>query len=61
MPSASVTAKPKIRLPNWFGAADGLRMAPDRKLPKMMPTPIAAPTMPRQARPAPMYALPLRP
>src|SRR5581483_3198207 len=30
MPSASVTAKPKIRLPNWPWAADGLRMAAAR-------------------------------
>src|SRR5262249_6489259 len=30
MPSASVTAKPKIRLPNWPWAADGLRSAAAR-------------------------------
>ena len=30
MPSASVTAKPKIRLPNWPCAADGLRTAAAR-------------------------------
>src|ERR1700730_4671602 len=30
MPSASVTAKPKIRLPNWPWAADGLRTAAAR-------------------------------
>ena len=30
MPSASVTAKPKIRLPNWPCAADGLRSAAAR-------------------------------
>ena len=42
MPRASVTAKPKIRLPNWLGAADGLRRAPERKLPKMWPSPMPA-------------------
>src|SRR5215468_8891676 len=55
MPSASVTAKPKMRLPNCFGASVGLRSAPCRKLPKMMPTPTPAPPMPMQAMPAPMY------
>ena len=30
MPSASVTAKPKIRLPNWPWAAEGLRTAAAR-------------------------------
>src|SRR5581483_5111173 len=30
MPSASVMAKPKIRLPNWPCAADGLRKAAAR-------------------------------
>src|SRR5690606_17768087 len=54
MPRASVTAKPKIRLPNWLGAADGLRRAPERKLPKMLATPMAAPAIPKQAMPAPM-------
>ena len=30
MPSASVTAKPKISRANWPSAADGLRSAPER-------------------------------
>src|SRR5689334_12653163 len=55
MPSASVMAKPKIRLPNWPCAADGLRTAAARYWPKMMPTPTPAPPMPMQAMPAPMY------
>ena len=38
----------------WLAAADGLRSAPLRKLPKMLPTPIPAPIMPRVARPAPI-------
>src|SRR5262249_55680639 len=54
MPSASVTAKPKMRLPNCFGASVGLRSAPCRKLPKMMPTPTPAPPIPMQAMPAPI-------
>src|SRR6185295_4476720 len=54
MPSASVTAKPKIKLPNCLGASVGLRSAPCRKLPKMMPTPMPAPPMPMQAMPAPI-------
>ena len=28
--------------PNWASAAEGLRKAPDRKLPKIVPTPMAA-------------------
>src|SRR5438270_7918830 len=54
MPSASVTAKPKIRLPNWPCAADGLRRAAARYWPKITPTPTPAPPMPMQAMPAPM-------
>src|SRR3954469_6216302 len=55
MPSASVTANPKIRLPNWPCAADGLRSAAARYWPKIAPTPTPAPPMPMQAMPAPMY------
>ena len=33
MPSASVTAKPKIRRPNWPSTAEGLRSAPLRNWP----------------------------
>ena len=54
MPNASVTAKPKIRRPNWPSAADGLRSAPCRNWPKRLPTPIAAAPVPMAARPAPM-------
>src|SRR5262245_34637849 len=54
MPSASVTAKPKIRRPNWPSAADGLRSAPCRNWPNRLPTPIAAAPVPMAARPAPM-------
>src|SRR5262249_37475384 len=46
--------KPKIRLPNCLGASVGLRSAPCRKLPKMMPTPTPAPPMPIHAMPAPI-------
>jgi len=56
MPRASVTAKPKIKRPNWPSAADGLRRAPDRNCPKMLPTPIAAAPMPIAARPALLIA-----
>ena len=54
MPSASVTAKPKMRRPNWPSTADGLRRAPFRKWPNSVPTPIAAAPVPMAARPAPM-------
>src|SRR4051812_43443832 len=54
MPSASVTAKPKIRLPNWPCAAEGLRSAAERYWPKIRPTPTPAPPMPMHAIPAPM-------
>ena len=54
MPRASVMAIPKIRLPTWLGAADGLRRAPDRKFEKMFDTPRAAPAIPRVAIPAPI-------
>src|SRR3954451_17668060 len=54
MPSASVTANPKIRLPNWPCAADGLRSAAERYWPKITPTPTPAPPMPMHAMPAPM-------
>src|ERR1700761_9269774 len=54
MPRASASAAPTNRLPIWLAAADGLRSAPVRKLPKMLPTPMPAPIMPRVARPAPM-------
>src|SRR3569623_192497 len=55
LPSASVTAKPKIRFANWPCEADGLRSAPFRNWLKIMPTPTPAPPMPMVARPAPMY------
>src|SRR4051794_19819424 len=55
MPSASVMAKPKIKLANCPAAADGFRIAAAKQLPKMMPTPTPAPPMPMQAIPAPMY------
>src|SRR3990172_1212515 len=54
MPSASVTAKPKIRRPNCPSAADGLRSAPCRNCPNRLPTPMAAAPVPMAARPAPM-------
>src|SRR3569623_77344 len=55
MPSASVTAKPKIRFANRPCEADGLRSAPFRNWLKLMPTPTPAPPLPMVARPAPMY------
>src|SRR3954463_8138284 len=54
MPSASVTANPKMRLPNWPCAAEGLRSAAERYWPKITPTPTPAPPMPMHAMPAPM-------
>src|SRR5215216_1564869 len=53
MPRPSASAAPMKARANWLSDADGLRSAPDRKLPKMLPTPIAARPMPMQARPAP--------
>src|SRR6202020_2603303 len=55
MPSASVTAKPKIRRPNWPSTADGLRSAPFRNWPNSVPTPMPAAPVPIAARPAPTY------
>src|SRR5271166_2767542 len=55
MPSASVTAKPKIRRPNWPSTADGLRNAPFRNCPNSVPTPMPAAPVPMAARPAPTY------
>ncbi|KEO50463.1 hypothetical protein TP2_14560 [Thioclava pacifica DSM 10166] len=54
IPSASAKAMPMKRVAVWPAAAEGLRRAPDRKLPATLPTPIAEPPMPMQARPAPM-------
>src|SRR5690606_5373088 len=54
MPSASVTAKPKIRRPNWPSAADGLRSAPERYCANRLPTPTAARPVPTAAMPAPI-------
>src|SRR5215510_13592266 len=54
MPSASVTAKPKISRPNCPSAAEGLRNAPCRNWPNRLPTPMAATPVPMAARPAPM-------
>src|SRR6185437_6474284 len=51
---ASVSAKPSSTLPNTFGAAAGLRRAPDTKLPKMLPMPTPTPASAMVARPAPM-------
>src|SRR5580704_3258708 len=55
MPSASVTAKPKISRPNWPSTADGLRSAPFRNWPNSVPTPMPAAPVPIAARPAPTY------
>src|SRR5271165_6452679 len=55
MPSASVTAKPKMRRPNWPSTADGLRSAPLRNCPNSVPTPMPAAPVPMAARPAPTY------
>src|SRR5271166_2630203 len=55
MPSASVTAKPKISRPNWPSTADGLRSAPFKKWPNSVPTPMPAAPVPMAASPAPMY------
>lgn len=54
MPRPSASAAPMMALVNWPAAADGLRSAPFTKLPKMMPTPIAAAPVPMAARPAPI-------
>ena len=55
MPRPSASAAPMNARPNWPSAADGLRSAPERKLPKIVPTPMAAAPMPMAARPAPTY------
>src|SRR5690606_30264530 len=54
MPSASANAMPMKRVAICSPAAAGLRSAPERKLPATWPTPMPAPPMPMQARPAPM-------
>src|SRR5262245_17188440 len=51
---ASVSAKPRSTLPNTFGAAAGLRSAPETKLPKMFPMPTPTPARAMVARPAPI-------
>src|SRR5574337_19149 len=55
MPRPSASAAPMNARPNWPSEADGLRSAPERKLPKIVPTPTAAAPMPIAARPAPTY------
>ncbi|KEP69465.1 hypothetical protein DL1_03485 [Thioclava dalianensis] len=54
IPSASANAMPMNSVAVWPAAAEGLRSAPDRKLPATLPTPMAEPPMPMHARPAPM-------
>src|SRR5262245_37222621 len=51
---ASVSAKPSSTLPNTFGAAAGLRNAPETKLPKMLPIPTPTPASAIVAKPAPI-------
>src|SRR5690606_24216062 len=53
-PRSSAAAKPMNRRPCWPSAAAGLRSALSRKLPKTLPTPMAAIPAPIAARPAPM-------
>src|SRR5262245_55563279 len=53
-PVASASAKPSRRLANCAGAADGLRKAPCRSLPKIAPMPTPAPTSAIEASPAPI-------
>src|SRR4029077_9196347 len=55
MPNTSASAKPMNRSVRWPSAAEGLRNAPARNCPKMLPTPIAVAPMPMQARPAARY------
>ncbi len=50
MPRPSASAAPMMALVNWEAAADGLRSAPLTKLPKMIPTPIAAAPVPIAAK-----------
>src|SRR5580692_7327107 len=54
MPKPSARATPMKTRPNWPSEALGLRSAPNRNWPKIIPTPIAAAPVPIAARPAPI-------